>query len=1196
MSSHKLLVRLIPTLVLLVAAGAVRADDTEIFTGATGGGINPNILFIIDTSGSMSTPVTTQVAYDPTQTYAGSCIAADFYYVPGAGGSPPACSSTKKIPLTNLKCVAGIAALGAGVGAPGFYTDNMVTWKRSGTTTFSYAWNATLSTAATSTDVACAGDYPSTTPFPSTYNGTSNTIANEWTTTANKIYWNNGSPTLTTYTIYSGNYLNWYNYDQTVTIGTRISVVQQAATNLVNSLSNVNIGLMRYSDNTGHSAPCTPAAPGYAGASDCDAQGGMVTFPISPIGTGTNRADFITTLNSYAAGGWTPLSETMYEAYRYYTGSDVLFGAASWVNGRLSPSVPGSRVGGLATSTKYQSPMQYSCQKNFVVFLTDGLPTQDNQADVAIQALPNEAALGGPCDDTTQPPYSNLPGGWGPSTTAGKCLSALTKYMFNADLNATLSGQQNIQTYFIGFGNDPGLAQAFGYLQAAATKGGGQAYTAGDLTSLQGVLTSIVSNILQVSTTFTAPTVAVNAFNRTQTLNDLYVSVFQPSSNYHWPGNVKHYLVSSGAIVDANGLPAVDPATGFFKSSAQSIWSPTVDGASIPAGGAANQIPNWDPTANPTRNLYTFVGANPASPIDLSSSDNYAMSLTNPNLTLAELNVTTALSHDNVINFARGEDLRDYNGNGIINEPRHQMGDPLHAQPAVVIYGGSVGSPDVTDAVIYAPTNDGFLHAFSAKDGHELWAFIPQDVLPLIKNTYSNNPAATKNYMLDGSVRVLKYDVNGDGIVDSTAGDRVILYFGQGRGGSKYYAIDVTDRNHPLFMWSVGPAQMPALGQAWSTPALARVNVGGGTQTSAQKLVLIIGAGYDTAEENPTYTVQDSLGMGLYMLDAVSGQVLWSAGLSGSGADLALPRMDHAIPSDIAVLDTNGDGFADRIYVGDLAGQLWRFDITNGNPRATLVAGGVIASLGTHDDGAPVVANTRRFYNVPDVALVEKKGQPTYMNIAIGSGYRGHPLNVSMQDRMYAVRDYKPFTPMTQVQYNALAVVHDTDLTDITGSVTPVIPAMSPGWKLLLTSTPLADATPAGWIGEKVLTNASTFNDQILFTTYTPGAAGGAASCVPTIGTNKFYAISVFDGSPVADLNNHNNLQVDDRNSTLAQSGIAPSLAFLFPAPQTVNGVNGQPVQSSQSPVVCMSGVEVLSTCRNFNSRVKTYWSEADAP
>jgi type IV pilus assembly protein PilY1 len=1180
------------SLALSVAAGAALADDTEIFTGATGGGIQPNIMFIIDTSGSMSTPVVDRVAYDPTVTYAGgssTCDVNSFYFVAGSTGTPPACNSTRKLANSYLKCVAGANALGNSPSSPGFYTDNMVQWKRSGRTTFTYAWNGTLSsTTSSNTDVACQGDYPANSPYASTYNGPSNTAANEFTTTANKIYWNNGSPTLNTYTIYSGNYLNWYNYDSTVTIGTRISVVQSAATSLINSMSNVNIGLMRYSNDE--------TKTGASG--DAAAQGGMVVYPISPVATGSNRTNLITALNSYSANGWTPLSETMYEAYLYFSGGQVHYGNTSVVDGATFKSVPASRVGGVSTSNQYQTPIQYSCQKNFVVFLTDGLPTEDNQADSLITALPNEATLGGSCDDTSQPPYSNLPGGWGPSQTAGKCLSALTKYMFNADINATLSGQQNVQTYFIGFGNDPGLAEAFGYLQAAASKGGGQAYTAGDLTSLQQVLTSIVSNILQVSTTFTAPTVAVNAFNRTQTLNDLYVSVFQPSSSYHWPGNVKHYSVQNDVIVDANGLPAVDPATGFFKSSAQSIWSPTADGASIPSGGAANLIPNWDPNATPTRNLYTYVGANPVSPIDLSSSPNYALTTSNPNLTPALL-ATSAGNFPNVINFARGEDIKDFNGNGIINEPRHQMGDPLHAQPAVVIYGGTTASPDVTDAVIYAPTNDGFLHAFSAADGHELWAFIPQEVLPLIKNTYGNNPTPSKNYMLDGSVRVLKYDVNGDGIVDPSAGDRVILYFGQGRGGSTYYAIDVTDRNHPTFMWStvLSHSGAPGSGQAWSTPALARVNISGGAQVSAQKIVLVIAGGYDVAEETPSYTTQDTVGMGLYMLDAVSGSVLWTAGFTGSGADLVLARMDHAIPSDVAVLDTNGDGFADRMYVGDLAGQLWRFDITNGNGRAGLVAGGVIASLGAHDEGgSPPLSDTRRFYNVPDVAVVEKKGTPTYMNIAIGSGYRGHPLsgsdpvnNPGMQDRMYAIRDKSPFTPLTQAQYNSYTIIHDADLTDITASVTPTVPPASPGWKLLLNQ-------PANnWVGEKVLTAASTFNDQIMFTTYTTGGGSGVA-CTPSIGTNRFYAISVFDGSPVANLNNHNNQATSDRWTQLAQSGIAPSLAFLFPAPTNTMGVNGQPVNSTQSPVVCMSGVEVLGACRSFQSRIKTYWNEADAP
>ena len=163
------------------------------------------------------------------------------------------------------------------------------------------------------------------------------------------------------------------------------------------------------------------------------------------------------------------------------------------------------------------------------------------------------------CDAATSSPY-NL-SGWGTGGTlgtstgsgdanSGRCLGALAKYMFNSDLNSSLPGQQNVQTFFIGFGNDPDLRTAFSYLQGAASKGGGQAYTAADLTTLQQVLTSIVSNILQISTTFTAPTVAVNAFNRTQTLNDLYVSVFQPATNYHWPGNLKRYLLKNGVIVD----------------------------------------------------------------------------------------------------------------------------------------------------------------------------------------------------------------------------------------------------------------------------------------------------------------------------------------------------------------------------------------------------------------------------------------------------------------------------------------------------------------------------------------------------------------------------------------------------------------------------------------------------------------------
>jgi len=113
--------------------------------------------------------------------------------------------------------------------------------------------------------------------------------------------------------------------------------------------------------------------------------------------------------------------------------------------------------------------------------------------------------------------------------------------------------------------------------------------------------------VIKTNTTFSAPAVAVNAFNRTQTLNDLYVSVFSPKTTFHWPGNVKKYKVVNGVVVDSTGAAAVDANTGFFKDTAQSYWSSMADGADVTLGGAASKLPDAA-----VRTVYTFMGANPA--------------------------------------------------------------------------------------------------------------------------------------------------------------------------------------------------------------------------------------------------------------------------------------------------------------------------------------------------------------------------------------------------------------------------------------------------------------------------------------------------------------------------------------------------------------------------------------------------------
>jgi len=138
-------------------------------------------------------------------------------------------------------------------------------------------------------------------------------------------------------------------------------------------------------------------------------------------------------------------------------------------------------------------------------------------------------------------------------------------------------------------------------------------------------------------------------------------------------------------------------------------------------------------------------------------------------------------------------------------------------------------------------------------------------------------------------------------------------------------------------------------------------------------------------------------------------------------------KMTHAIPSNITVLDTDNDGWTDRMYVGDMAGQVWRFDITNGNAVSSLVAGGVIASQGGKISSTD--ANNRSFYNAPDVSLFAVQGGSNYYNIAIGSGDRGLPKsNTSTQDRFYAIRDYH-LAAMSQTQYNSLSAITDSGLT-----------------------------------------------------------------------------------------------------------------------------------------------------------------------
>lgn len=1151
--NSKLLSILAGGLAMVLGTSPVSADDSEVFTSSSftvGRGVVPNVLFIIDTSGSMKDPV---YLYDGTQSFDGTCKKDKYYWTTDSTtDKPTTCTSDNELNPSANRC----HALYLGVVDDGWYRGRFQQLDST-----SSKWQ-TFRTGRPDRLIECEADdkkhgnaaenVDDTGSKKRARNGIQTGEANRWGDDGSGaiLDWSG----LQTYSIYSGNYINWYNNKSLTKTNTRLNVVRDVAKKMIDELEDVNLGLMRYSNNQG--------------SGEATAEGGMVTFPVSALTTDSKKK-MKDALDSYLPDGNTPLSETLYEAFLYLSGGNVDYGNKSKLNKDTEfLSVPASRVGGTAGSKQYESPMDYSCQKTFIVYLTDGLPTTDASADAKIQALPKfktEAWVptdkgGGGTEGNAACPAKGPDG-----SVNGRCLVNLAGYMNKHDFTS-VDGTQNVVTYVVGFGDD--IATSFDYLNNVASAGGGKAYTQGDAAGLSSALREIFSDVKKnANSTFVSPTVAVNAFNRTRNLDKLFVSVFAPSTKLHWPGNIKKYQIIDGVIYGSDKtVPAVG-AKGFFADGVKDLFSSDVgnDGPDVTKGGAASNLPVTSGTSD-LKKIYTNIVK-----ADALTADSNTIVETNGNLTASMLGLpadATLATKTRLIKFMRGLDTTS---SATSTTLRHQMGDPMRTRPAVAIYGGTEAKPE---GVVFMTTNDGELHAVDMDNGKQLWSFIPKEFLSRQAPLFDNAIAA-RSYAIDGDVRIFKYDINGDGIVNGD--DRMYAVFGFGRGGANYYALDVTSKEKPTLLWTKNTDDLPKLGQAWSQPVFARVNVDSNKQTDDQKVVMIIGGGYDKAQEDYKY-VDDGSGNAIYMLELKTGNLLWSAGYTGSGADWPSANMTSSIPSEITVLDIDGDGFADRMYTGDMGGRVWRFDIWHGNIPSKLVSGGVFATLGVaHLPAADrKEEDTRRFYYPPDVSLVAPRGSAPYMNIAIGSGYRGHPLSTKNNDRFYALRDYQPFNRRLNGSYTTgWTPIVDTPkketagaLADVTTDVNTRVIDGAAGWKINLATD-----------GEKVLAQSITANGVIFFPTFTPRGSDPDNPCLAQT-LNRTYAVYMDSAKPYGlrdGAKPGDPPPVDspkDRYTELEQGGIAPGMAIVQTPDKTM----------------CLAGVEAIGRCIDLGDPVRTYW------
>jgi type IV pilus assembly protein PilY1 len=276
-----------------------------------------------------------------------------------------------------------------------------------------------------------------------------------------------------------------------------------------------------------------------------------------------------------------------------------------------------------------------------------------------------------------------------------------------------------------------------------------------------------------------------------------------------------------------------------------------------------------------------------------------------------------------------------------------------------------------------------------------------------------------------------------------------------------------------------------------------------------------------------------------------------------------------------------------------------------------------MARLGGAGESSPSRAVARRFYNIPDVALIESRGSAPYFNIAIGSGYRGHPLETDTQDRFYSLRDYRPFQKLPQTVYNGgtWTVATDSTLVDVTNSLNMVLPVGAPGWKL--------EMRRFGWVGEKVLSESITASGVILFTTFTPLAPDNAQPCLART-KNRVYAVQAINGSPAFDINGDGSITTDDYSADLRQDGVPPSVTVLINnlnPPNNGDGIlppkdgdggdtpdgneqeggpgdpggggnppGGNPPPGGGPATNCTIGVEAFGRCPTIGQAVRTFW------
>lgn len=763
------------------------------------------------------------------------------------------------------------------------------------------------------------------------------------------------------------------------------------------------------------------------------------------------------------------------------------------------------------------------------------------------------------------------------------------KFLFTTDVNEAV-GQQNVKVHTIDVFNKAQDARQTSLLFNMAKAGGGSYYQASNEQEILNAIRQILIEIQSLNSVFASASLPINATNRSQNENQVFIGMFRPDAGAspRWFGNLKRYQIglfgSEAKLADMKGLDAVSEESGFIQPCATSFWTtdsgtywdflqdnagtctsaPTSvfsdlpDGPNVEKGAVAeiirkgNNPPTTDesPTFAVNRSVYTCANDG----VDVKCKFNEAMDvLDTTTVTQDAFGVFFAEDHEKLVKFVQGEDVDDENrtskdgdnGAGFKDVRPSIHGDVAHSRPLPVNYLSH-------GVVVFYGSNDGAFRAVRGSDGKELWAFVapehhtrfdrlmrqePKILYPSMVEPFPVPQPLAKDYFFDGSA----------GLFQTAKDENVWVFPSMRRGGRMLYGFDVTNPTAPMMKWRVGctdpsmadttscTSGFEQMGQTWSTPAVALVK-----GYSADKPVIIVGAGYDSCEDqdaapNTECKPETRRGNRVYVIDAATGVRLAELATNGS------------VPADVTLVDRDFDSYADHAYVADTTGRLYRIDFVDPFSVSTTLA----ADKWTITEVARVTSDNRKFLFSPAALPAADK-----VYLAIASGDRERPLlenypfptttNPGVLNRGYMVIDKfsKSGTPID---------LDGSSMEDMSAGSSCPTPTDNPeargsdGWYINLNA---ASSDPKLNVGEQAVTSTIIFGGLVFFSTNRPEVPKKGV-CSNNLGEARGYALNLLNASGAADTQN---VCGGARSAEFLGGGLPPS-----PVTGTVP-VGGKPV------------------------------------